>query len=232
MKKEKNGKKKIVCNNKISDAENAVNFNHNNCGTNAISTPADKFLRIGAIISACALFILCCFSVVSGLLPYSENGGFSLSPQYSIGIPVDKISTVSYRTAENSLPADEEGYRSSFISNTESEGNVWLICDGEIEEYEIYTSNSSNIPVNTVCKLTIKISEVYEQYENSFRTFKDGDKITAFVYPENLSEYTDEVLKNRTFTFYLTTGADENPTDKKSMEIGAYKAWSVYGCFD
>lgn len=107
-----------------------------------------------------------------------------------------------------------------------------MICDGEIEEYEIYTSNYSNIPINTVCKLTIKISEVYEQYENSFRTFKEGDKITAFVYPENLSEYTDEALKDRTFMFYLTTGANENPTDKKSMEIGAYKAWSVYGCFD
>lgn len=232
MKKDENAQKKIVSDNKVSETERTINFNQDSCATNAISTSANRFLRIGAIISACALFLLCCFSIVSGLLPYSENGGFSLSSKYNIGMPSDWMSTVSYNTSEKSLPADETGYRSSFISNTESEGNVWLICDGEIEEYEIYTSNYSNIPINTVCKLTIKISKVYEQYENSFRTFKEGDKITAFVYPENLSEYTDEALKDRTFMFYLTTGANENPTDKKSMEIGAYKAWSVYGCFD
>lgn len=234
MKKEKRSSKKIVPDEKfISYSEKTVNSNQNESrGANTISTPTDKFLRIGAIISAGALFLLCCFSIVRGLLPYSENGGFSLSSKYSIGMPSDWISTVSYRTAEKNFPADEAGYRSLFISDTESDGNVWLICDGEIEDYEIYTSNSSNVSVNTVCKLTVKISEVHEQYENTFRTFKEGDKITAFIYPENLSEYTDEALKNRIFTFYLTTGANENPTDKKSMEIGAYKSWSVYGCFD
>lgn len=232
MKKEENGQKKIVSGNKVSETKRTINFNQDSCAENAISTSANRFLRIGTIISACALFLLCCFSVISGLLPYSENGGFSLSSKYNIGMPVNWMSTVSYNTSKKSLPTDETGYRSSFISNTESEGNVWMICNGEIEEYEIYTSNYSNISIDTVCKLTIKISEVYEQYENSFRTFKEGDKITAFVYPENLSEYTDEALKDKTFTFYLTTGANENPTDKNSMEIGAYKAWSVYGCFD
>lgn len=140
MKKEENAQKKIVSDNKVSKTERTINLIRIAAATNAISTSANRFLRVGAIISACALFLLCCFSIVSGLLPYSENGRFSLSSKYNIGMPSDWMSTVSYNTSEKSLPADEAGYRSSFISNTESEGNVWLICDGEIEEYEIYTS--------------------------------------------------------------------------------------------
>lgn len=184
------------------------------------------------IISAGALFLLCGFLLSADFSLIRKTEDFLCPLNTVSACQATGYQQFHIERAEKNFPADEAGYRSLFISDTESAGNVWLICDGEIEDYEIYTSNSSNVSVNTVCKLTVKISEVHEQYENTFRTFKEGDKITAFIYPENLSEFTDEALKNRTFTFYLTTGANENPTDKKSMEIGAYKSWSVYGCFD
>ena len=78
MKKEENAQKKIVSDNKVSKTERTINFNQDSCATNAISTSANRFLRIGAIISACALFLLCCFSVVSGLLPFGKRWIFTV----------------------------------------------------------------------------------------------------------------------------------------------------------